>query len=100
VPVIFGKGKKKAAFGISLKKSSLKSIIKAESKIKIRVKKVKKKTDKKRDINNDDKDTVFNILSKKSRTVFYSLRKPSTMLFFYNINYYINVTIWHVITWL
>jgi len=87
--VIFGKGKKKVAFGISLKKISLKSIIKAEFKIKTGVKKVKKKADKKRDINNDDKNTAFNILSKKLRIVFYPPRKPSIILLFYNINYYI-----------
>jgi len=89
MPVIFKKGKKKAVFGISLKKNSLKSIIKAEFKTEIKVKKIKKKADKKRDINNDDKDITFNILSKKLRTVFYPLRKPSIILLFYNINYYI-----------
>jgi len=89
VPVIFRKGRKKIAFDISLKKSNLKSIIKAESEIKAKVKKVKKKIDKKRDINNDDKNTAFNILSKKLRIVFYPPRKPSIILLFYNINYYI-----------
>jgi len=89
MPVIFKKREKKAAFNIFLKKSSLKSIIKTEFKTKIKVKKVKKKAGKKRDINNDDKNIIFNILSKKLRTVFYSLRKPSIILFFYNINYYI-----------
>jgi len=89
VPVIFKKGKGKAAFGAFLKENSLKSIIKTKSKIKIKVKKIKKKAGKKRDINNDDKDIIFNILSKKLRIVFYPSRKPSIILFFYNINYYI-----------
>jgi len=89
VLVIFKKRKKKAAFNIFLKNNNLKSIIKAEFKTKVKVKKIKKKVDKKRDINNDNKDIIFNILSKKLRTVFYLLRKPSIMLFFYNINYYI-----------
>jgi len=89
MPVIFGKEKRKAAFSTFLKKSNLKSIIKAKSKIKAEVKKIKKQIGKKRDINNNDKNTAFNILSKKLRIVFYSPRKPSIILLFYNINYYI-----------